>query len=219
MDAGAASQKQEGSSAVGRQNCIFHECGGDISIKNGRLVSLYNPEEACNNMSEHPIQGLMRTAMENIKRMVDVNTIVGEPVTTPDGTLIMPISKVGFGFAAGGSEFTTEHDHGGENGKRNSATFESKQSSSVAFPFGGGSGGGVSITPIAFLVVGQHGVKIVPLDHSSRVVERILDQVPALAEKFAGMFGGEKSADPDMSELDDVTTARPMEPISKDTFS
>ena len=58
-------------------------------------------------MEDHPIQGLMQTAMENIKEMVDVNTIVGDPVETPDGSVIMPISKVGFGFAAGGSEFVT----------------------------------------------------------------------------------------------------------------
>ena len=58
-------------------------------------------------MSEHPIQGLMATAMQSIKEMVDVNTIVGDPVETSDGTVIIPISKVGFGFAAGGSEFCT----------------------------------------------------------------------------------------------------------------
>ena len=61
-------------------------------------------------MSDHPIQGLMETAMENIKAMVDVNTIVGDAVETPDGTVILPISKVGFGFAAGGSDF---HVNGG----------------------------------------------------------------------------------------------------------
>ena len=61
-------------------------------------------------MSEHPIQGLMKVAMENIKEMVDVNTIVGDPVETPDGSVIMPISKVGFGFAAGGSEFVTDSE-------------------------------------------------------------------------------------------------------------
>ena len=61
-------------------------------------------------LSQHPINGLMQTAMENIKDMVDVNTIVGEPVQTPDGSVILPISKVGFGFAAGGSEFSGMED-------------------------------------------------------------------------------------------------------------
>ena len=102
-------------------------------------------------MSEHPIQGLMRTAMENIRQMVDVNTIVGEPVTAPDGTLILPVSRVSFGFAAGGSEFTTERegDGNGPEAKRGPAPFESRDVSHASFPFGGGSGGGVSIVPIA----------------------------------------------------------------------
>lgn len=75
-------------------------------------------------MTDHPIQGLMKTAMENLKEMVDVNTIVGDPVETPDGSVIMPVSKVGFGFAAGGSEFVIEQRHGEEH----------------KHPFGGGSG-------------------------------------------------------------------------------
>jgi sporulation protein YtfJ len=67
-------------------------------------------------MAEHPIQGLMKTAMENLKEMVDVNTIVGDPVETPDGSVILPVSKVGFGFAAGGSEFDGETQRGGDGG-------------------------------------------------------------------------------------------------------
>ena len=59
-------------------------------------------------MSDHPIQGLMTTAMENLKEMIDVNTIIGDPVETPDGSVIITVSKVGFGFAAGGSEFVLE---------------------------------------------------------------------------------------------------------------
>lgn len=173
-------------------------------------------------MSEHPIQGLMHTAMENLKQMVDVNTIVGDPVTTPDGTLILPISKVGFGFAAGGSEFTVEHDderHHHDHDRSSVTPFESKSTSAVGFPFGGGSGGGVSITPIAFLVVGTHGVKVVPLDHSTRLVERILEQVPALADKITSMFGGDKTTNVTMTEFNDVTMAAPMEPIPKSTIS
>jgi len=58
-------------------------------------------------MSEHPIEGLMKTTMESIKEMVDVNTIVGDPVESPDGQVIIPISRVSFGFAAGGGEYST----------------------------------------------------------------------------------------------------------------
>ncbi len=132
-------------------------------------------------MSDHPIQGLMQTAMENIKEMVDVNTIVGDPVQTPDGSVIMPISKVGFGFVAGGSDIRFDDSTNG--GKGNDA-----QHAAVAMPFGGGSGGGVSITPIAFLVVGTHGVKIVPLDTQTHLLERIIDSTPQVFEKLQSMM-------------------------------
>ncbi len=135
-------------------------------------------------MTEHPIQGLMKTAMENIKEMVDVNTIVGDPVETPDGSIIMPISKVGFGFAAGGSEFVTAEEHAnGNGGNRHDA-----MNASVALPFGGGSGGGVSITPIAFLVVGKQGVKIVPLDNQTHLLERIIDSAPQVVDRIQSMI-------------------------------
>ncbi|GIQ69382.1 sporulation protein YtfJ [Xylanibacillus composti] len=133
-------------------------------------------------MSEHPIQGLMQTAMENIKEMVDVNTIVGDPVETPDGSsVILPISKVGFGFAAGGSDFVIDkekdHTHGND-----------AMNAQVALPFGGGSGGGVSITPIAFLVVSTDGVKVVPLDNNTHLLERIIDATPNMVDKIQMMM-------------------------------
>ncbi|UUZ79501.1 GerW family sporulation protein [Paenibacillus sp. P26] len=134
-------------------------------------------------MTDHPIQGLMKTAMENIKEMVDVNTIVGDPVETPDGSVIMPISKVGFGFAAGGAEFVTEESAGG--GLRNDAAH-----AKVELPFGGGGGGGVSITPIAFLVVGKHGVKVVPLDNQTHLLERIIDSAPGVVDRIQSMIRG-----------------------------
>lgn len=133
-------------------------------------------------MSEHPIQGLMKTAMENIKEMVDVNTIVGDPVETPDGSVIMPISKVGFGFAAGGSEFVTDDSSSAGIG-RNDA-----HNANVALPFGGGSGGGVSIMPIAFLVVGKLGVKVVPLDNQTHLLERLIDSAPQVVDRIQTMI-------------------------------
>jgi sporulation protein YtfJ len=138
-------------------------------------------------MSEHPINGLMQTAMENIRDMVDVNTIVGEPVQTPDGTVIMPISRVGFGFAAGGSEFQTEQQNG-QNGNR---TNPQAHNASVQLPFGGGSGGGVSITPIAFLVVGSQGVKVVPLDSQTHILERLIESAPSWVDKVRSFISGD----------------------------
>lgn len=132
-------------------------------------------------MSDHPIQGLMQTAMENIKGMVDVNTIVGDAVETPDGSIILPISKVAFGFGAGGSDYRVEDD-----GSSGSVT--GSQAGVKLLPFGGGSGGGVSIRPIAFLVVGKHGVNIVPLDNQTHLYEKVIDAVPNLLDKIAAMF-------------------------------
>lgn len=132
---------------------------------------------------QHPINGLMQTAMENIKEMVDVNTIVGEPVQTPDGSVILPISKVGFGFAAGGSEFQAMEEAGG-NVKGNNDS----HNTFVQLPFGGGSGGGVSITPIAFLVVGIQGVKVVPLDNQTHLLERLIDAAPTWVDKLKNAF-------------------------------
>ncbi len=133
-------------------------------------------------MAEHPIQGLMQTAMENIKEMVDVNTIVGDPVQTPDGSIIMPISKVGFGFVAGGSDIRIDSSD-----QTHSGAAKDAHNAQVAMPFGGGSGGGVSITPIAFLVVGTHGVKIVPLDNQTHLMERIIDSAPGVFDKIQTM--------------------------------
>lgn len=132
-------------------------------------------------MSEHPIQGLMTTAMENLKEMIDVNTIIGDPVETPDGSVILTVSKVGFGFAAGGSEFTVD---GQSNGSDKSNV-----------PFGGGSGGGVSITPVAFLIVSSSGVKMVHLDENTHLYERILDLAPQAVDKIQQMFENKNKND------------------------
>lgn len=135
-------------------------------------------------MSDHPIQGLMTTAMESLKEMIDVNTIIGDPVETPDGSVILTVSKVGFGFAAGGSEFVLESTKGGSGGSGGSGG----QSGGAQHPFGGGSGGGVSITPIAFLIVSSKGVKMLHLDESTHLYEKILDLAPQAVEKIQQMM-------------------------------
>ncbi|TWE02671.1 sporulation protein YtfJ [Neobacillus bataviensis] len=127
-------------------------------------------------MSDHPIQGLMTTAMESLKEMIDVNTIIGDPVETPDGSVILTVSKVGFGFAAGGSEFNKQ-----ENGQK-------EGQGQPKLPFGGGSGGGVSITPIAFLIVNSQGVKMLHLDESTHLYEKILELAPQAVDKIQQMF-------------------------------
>lgn len=125
-------------------------------------------------MTEHPIQGLMDTAMSNIKSMVDVNTIVGDPVTTPDGTVIIPISTVSFGFGAGGSQFAA---------KKDTVTPQNPM-------FGGGCGGGANVKPIAFLVVGGGNIKLLPITDKQSPADKIIDLVPELVDKMNSAFSG-----------------------------
>ncbi|TCP32057.1 sporulation protein YtfJ [Scopulibacillus darangshiensis] len=134
-------------------------------------------------MSEHPIQGLMKTALESLQEMTDVNTIIGDPIETPDGNVILTVSKVGFGFAAGGSEFNPS-DQG--SGSDQSSGEESDSGSGL--PFGGGSGGGVSITPIAFLIVGPSGIRTIHLDNSTHLYEKLLDLAPQAVDKIQSMI-------------------------------
>lgn len=141
-------------------------------------------------MSDHPIQGLMTTAMENLKEMIDVNTIIGDPVETPDGSVILTVSKVGFGFAAGGSEFIIDSGggNGGSGSNGGSSSEKDKGQSGPKHPFGGGSGGGVSITPIAFLIVSSNGVKMLHLDENTHLYEKILDLAPQAVDKIQQMM-------------------------------
>ena len=113
--------------------------------------------------------------MNSIKDMIDVNTIIGEPIETSNNIVIIPISKVSFGFAAGGSEFKGETiDEYTRKDKEEEIQYR--------LPFGGGSGAGVSINPIAFLVVQENIVKLLPVNYTS-TIEKLLDYIPDLLEK------------------------------------
>ena len=124
---------------------------------------------------EHPIEVLMETAMNSIKDMVDVNTIIGDPIETATGTVIIPISKVSFGFAAGGSEFKGETI---DEYKRK----DKEEEVQYRLPFGGGSGAGISINPVAFVLVQKDSIKVVPIEHSS-AIDRLIDYVPEFMDK------------------------------------
>ncbi len=121
---------------------------------------------------QHPIEGLMGTTMQKIKEMVDVNTIIGDPVTTPDGTTIIPVSKVSFGFASGGSDLPTQNP---------------KQT------FGGGGGAGITIQPLAFLVVHEGEVKLLQLATSSNTAEKIVNTVPDVIDKISDAIAKNKA--------------------------
>jgi len=131
-------------------------------------------------MAEHPIQGLMITVMENLKEMIDVTKVVGDAVETPDGHVIIPVSKVTFGFVAGGSEFDSDEEE--------KKTIQNQQES---FPFGGGSGGGVSIHPMAFLVVGPSQIRLLPVDRSA-FFDRLFDLAPQVLNYLQEMVKQEE---------------------------
>lgn len=136
---------------------------------------------------EHPIGSLMDTTMEKIKEMIDVNTIIGEPITSPDGTLIIPVSKVSYGFAAGGSDMPTKK--------------ENKDC------FGGGSGAGVTIQPVAFLTVYQGDVRLVSVDREEGTADKLVSMIPDVLKKVKGVFKKDKSESADdFSEItqDDI---------------
>ncbi len=134
-------------------------------------------------MSNHPIETLMSTAMENIKDMVDVNTIVGDPVETKDGSVIIPVSKVNFGFAAGGAEYSLKQE------KKQEEKKESPNNKDASF--GGGSGAGIMLQPIAFLVVSKGQVRLLPVN-SNAVVDRLVNLAPELLSQFKNLADGSK---------------------------
>ena len=140
---------------------------------------------------EHPIGNLMNITMDKIKEMVDVNTIVGDPITSADGTLIIPVSKVSYGFASGGSDLPTKK--------------ENKDC------FGGGSGAGVTIQPVAFLTVYQGDVRLISVDGNVGAVDQIIAMVPDVVDKVKGVISNRKAKkaqkqEDDFSEItvDDV---------------
>jgi sporulation protein YtfJ len=120
-------------------------------------------------MDKHPIGDLMETTMQKIREMVDVNTIVGSPIVTADGITLIPVSKVSFGFASGGSDFQTKHQQPSQNNA-----------------FGGGSGAGVNIVPVAFLVVKGGNIKLLNIaPPASTTVDRIIELVPEVFDKVS----------------------------------
>ena len=125
-------------------------------------------------MSDHPINGLMDTTLEKIKSMVDVNTVIGDPIVTPDGTTIIPVSKIIYGFASGGSECASKH-----------------QTNSNLF--GGGGGAGVTINPVAFIAISHGDVKLLNIANDTN--QKAIALVPELFDKIVDLIKKDKSKD------------------------
>lgn len=123
-------------------------------------------------MDKHPIEGLMTTTLESIRDMIDVNTVVGEPIATADGATVVPISRVSFGFVAGGGEM--------------------KPASTAAQPpeppFAGGAGAGVTVQPLGFLVTGPDGVRLMPAQ-CYQPIDRIIELIPQVVAEMKNLRG------------------------------
>ena len=133
-------------------------------------------------MANHPLGNLMEETMSKLRDMIDVNTIIGNTITTPDGTMLIPVSKVSFGFASGGSDFNSK-------------------SQSSQNPFGGGSGAGVKIVPVAFVIVKDGIARVMSVDQSSAsTVERILDKAPDIIDKVSSRLKKEDGAEGESQE-------------------
>ena len=123
------------------------------------------------------IEGLIKTAMEKIHEMADCETVTGKPIVTADGTTIIPISKVSVGFASGGSDLPTK---------------------STKETFGGGSGGGITITPLAFIAVYKGEVKLLQLTANAAKENAVINMVPEVIDKITAFIDkktGEKKED------------------------
>ena len=127
------------------------------------------------NNTEHPINDLMGVTMEKIREMVDVNTIVGTPITCADGATIIPISKVSYGFASGGSDLPAKVEKD---------------------LFGGGSGAGISIQPVAFLVILNGEVKLMQLSIDASTPNALINLVPDVMEKISGFMSSRNCKNP-----------------------
>lgn len=119
------------------------------------------------------LPNMLESTIQKIREMVDVNSVIGQPITTPDGVTIIPVSKVSVGFGGGGSDFV--NNKGDEN------------------PFGGGVGGGVSVTPICFLIVSNGNVRMMPVAApANTTADRIVEMVPDTIDKLTAYLDSKK---------------------------
>ena len=125
----------------------------------------------------HPLSEMMSASMSKIREMVDVNTVIGDPIVTEGGLTIIPVTKVSIGYGGGGSDFATKNYPA----NRDNA-------------FGGGAGAGVTITPVAFLVVRGENVRMLPVaEPASTSVDRLIEQLPDLIDKLQSFVESRKA--------------------------
>lgn len=125
---------------------------------------------------QQPVENLMRTTMESIKNMIDVNTVVGDPVETKDGTIAIPISRVCYAFVAGGGDLSKKGEE-----KPDDDVFDK------SYPFAGGTGAGVTVMPIGFLTSSNGQLRMLPVSYNN-TVDRIIDMVPNFIENIENLI-------------------------------
>ena len=138
-------------------------------------------------MAEHPIQGLMNVTMDKIRQMADSNTIIGKPIKTDDGTTILPVSRISFGFASAGTDFD------GKNAA-NKDLFGAGAPAQQGLVWGG-TRAGVNIQPVAFLVVKDGCVRTIQLSDGSNTIDRALTMLPELVDKVSALLKKEEKKD------------------------
>ncbi len=129
-------------------------------------------------MSKESIQSLVSTTMESIQQMVDVNTVIGDAVETPQGVVIIPVSRVSFGFMVGGTDWNLDDLKG-------------QQQNDDQQSFGGGSGAGVTVQPVGFLVVSQKNIHLIPVDEENPYLQ-LLHMLPEILGDLKEGWGGGK---------------------------
>ena len=121
-------------------------------------------------MEKHPIESIMTGTLENLRDMIDVNTIIGEPIVTADGSTVIPVSRVSFGFVAGGGEVGAKP-------------------ADAQTPFAGGTGAGVTVSPLGFLVTNQEQVRLLPAQ-CYQPIDRIIELIPQALAEVRGALNG-----------------------------
>lgn len=132
-------------------------------------------------MSENQLNGFLGVTMDKIKEMVDVNTVIGDPIPTQDGTTVIPISRVSYGFASGGTDLPSK-------AQPNKGLFA------------GGSGAGITITPIAFLAVKNGSVRILQIEPYFSPVDRALEKIPDVMDKLTALVQNFRGEQPSQEE-------------------
>lgn len=132
-------------------------------------------------MSENQLNGFLGVTMDKIKEMVDVNTVIGDPIPTQDGTTVIPISRVSYGFASGGTDLPSK-------AQPNKGLFA------------GGSGAGITITPIAFLAVKNGSVRILQIEPYFSPVDRALEKIPDVMDKLNALVQNFRGEQPPQEE-------------------